>query len=74
MAQQGVDWLIRRFPIESLPNSLLHGVGDGLGADGTTVAGAANPVCRAAAGPKLLKTATAIPNWSSVMGPIDSTM
>ena len=56
----------------------LHGVGDdlgdGLGAEGSAVVGAPKPACRAAAAPKLLKIATPIPNWSNVMGPIDSAM
>jgi hypothetical protein len=54
--------------------ALFHGVGDGLGAAGKAVAGTAKPALRAAAAPKLLEIATPIPNWSSVMGPIDSTM
>ena len=53
---------------------LFQGVGDGLGAEGNAVAGTAKPLCRAAAAPKLLKIAAPIPNWSNVMGPIDSAM
>ena len=53
---------------------LFQGVGDGLGAGGRAVAGAPKPLCRAAAVPKLLRTATPIPSWSNVMGPIDSAM
>ena len=49
----------------------IYGVGDGLGVGGMVVGGALQLVCRPPA-PKLLRMATAIPNWSSVMGPIDS--
>ena len=50
---------------------LRQGVGDGFEAGGIAMAGVLQPVCRADA-PKLLRIATPIPSWSSVMGPIDS--
>jgi hypothetical protein len=52
--------------------SAFQGVGDGLDALGSIVAGTAKPLLRAAAEPKPLTIATPIPNWSRVMGPIDS--
>ena len=56
------------------PHGVEDGLGEALGAEGSAVVGAPKPVCRAAAAPKLLKIATPIPNWSNVMGPIDSAM
>src|SRR5438034_9596590 len=75
MAQQGgLGPEFCKFRTGDCKIPLFHGVGDGLGAGGSAGAGAPKPVCRAAAAPKLLKMATPIPNWSNVMGPIDTAM
>ena len=59
----------------TLYSGLAYGDGDGVGvAVGSPRAEAPKPVCRAAAAPKPLKIAMPIPNWSNVMGPIDSAM
>src|SRR6476619_792725 len=65
-------------PVLRVPNGKtakippFQGVGDALGAGERAGAAAPRPACRAAAAPKLLKIAAPIPNWSNVMGPIDS--
>ena len=76
MAQPGAVWARNfvGFERETPKFPLFHGVGEGVGAEGSTVAGATKPVFRAAAAPKLLEMAIPIPNWSNVMGPIDSAM
>ena len=59
-------------PLACCASSIYHGVGEGLDVGGAVGAGGVlESICRAAV-PKLLKIATPIPNWSSVIGPIDS--